>query len=75
MNKTLSPRQQEILKFVEGFIARMGYSPTRRDIAECFGFASQNAAEQHLQALSRKGAIRLIPGISRGIALNQKGKK
>ena len=70
MEKTLSPRQKEILKFVEGFVKRMGYSPTRRDISECFGFASQNAAEQHLKALARKGALRLIPGIARGIVLN-----
>ena len=43
--------------------------PTRAEIAEKFGFKSANAAEEHLRALQRKGAIDLIPGASRGIQL------
>lgn len=71
MSKTpLPPRQREVLKFVEGFIAKMGYSPTRKDIALGFGYKSLNTVEGHLQALGRKGALRLIPGIARGIVLN-----
>ena len=33
------------------------------------GFKSANAAEEHLQALARKGAIELVSGTSRGIRL------
>jgi len=43
--------------------------PTRAEIAEAFGFKSPNAAEEHLRALQRKGAIDLVPGASRGIQL------
>ena len=39
------------------------------EICEAFGFTSHNAAEQHLQAIARKGAIKLIAGVSRGIVL------
>ena len=43
--------------------------PTRAEIAEALGFRSVNAAEEHLRALARKGAIELLPGTSRGIRL------
>lgn len=37
------------------------------------GFKSPNAAEDHLRALARKGAIELVPGTSRGIRLTRLG--
>lgn len=43
--------------------------PTRAEIASHMGFRSANAAEDHLKALARKGAIALTPGTSRGIRL------
>ena len=46
-----------------------GLPPTRSEIAEALGFRSANAAEEHLRALARKGAIELLPGASRGIRL------
>ncbi|MEF8751727.1 MAG: transcriptional repressor LexA, partial [Candidatus Accumulibacter necessarius] len=39
------------------------------EIASAFGFASHNAAEEHLKALARKGIIVLEPGSARGIRL------
>ena len=50
-------------------IDRTGYPPTRADIAQALGFKSANAAEEHLKALARKGAIEIIAGASRGIRL------
>ena len=47
----------------------LGAPPTRAEIANAFGFASHNAAEEHLKALARKGAIVLEPGSARGIRL------
>jgi len=46
-----------------------GAPPTRAEIAKTLGFRSVNAAEDHLKALARKGAITLAPGTSRGIQL------
>ncbi len=68
MNK-LTPRQNEILDFIRSYIDETGYPPTRADIARQLGFKSTNAAEEHLKALARKGAIEMIPGTSRGIKL------
>lgn len=65
----LTPRQAQILELIKEFIAATGYPPTRAEIAQQLGFRSANAAEEHLRALARKGAIELIPGSSRGIRL------
>ena len=63
----LTPRQQEILQLIKDFIGETGMPPTRAEIAAKLGFKSPNAAEDHLRALQRKGAIEMIPGSSRGI--------
>jgi repressor LexA len=65
----LTPRQQEILDFIRNSLEVLGAPPTRAEIATAFGFASPNAAEEHLKALARKGAVVLEPGSARGIRL------
>ena len=66
---TLTRRQQEILDLIRTALVETGMPPTRAEIAAQFGFRSPNAAEDHLRALARKGAIELLPGASRGIRL------
>ncbi len=65
----LTPRQEEILDMIRDSIQKSGMPPTRVEIARAFGFRSPNAAEGHLRALAKKGAIQLLPGASRGILL------
>ena len=65
----LTARQQEILYFIRNSLETLGAPPTRAEIADAFGFASPNAAEEHLKALAKKGAIILEPGAARGIRL------
>ncbi|PCJ38118.1 MAG: repressor LexA [Moraxellaceae bacterium] len=65
----LTKRQQEIYNLIRDHIIDTGMPPTRMDIANHFGFRSPNAAEDHLRALERKGAIEMLPGTSRGIRL------
>src|SRR3569623_2105471 len=65
----LTARQQHILDLIQSAIARTGAPPTRAEIAAELGFKSANAAEEHLQALARKGVIELVSGTSRGIRL------
>lgn len=65
----LTPRQQQIFELIQRSIARTGAPPTRAEIASELGFRSANAAEEHLQALARKGVIELVGGTSRGIRL------
>jgi repressor LexA len=65
----LTPRQQQIFELIRRSIARTGAPPTRAEIATELGFRSVNSAEEHLQALARKGVIELVGGTSRGIRL------
>ena len=65
----LTARQQQILELIQNAITLTGAPPTRAEIASELGFRSANAAEEHLQALARKGVIELISGTSRGIRL------
>jgi len=65
----LTPRQQEILDFIRESCEVFSMPPTRAEIASAFGFASPNAAEDHLRALAKKGVITLEAGAARGIRL------
>lgn len=67
--ENLTARQAQVLDIVRRHIVETGYPPTRADIANELGFKSPNAAEEHLRALARKGAIEMVPGTSRGIRL------
>ncbi|XOZ33932.1 transcriptional repressor LexA [Halomonadaceae bacterium KBTZ08] len=65
----LTPRQRQILDLIREHVHSTGYPPTRAEIATTLGFKSANAAEEHLRALARKGAIEMVKGASRGIRL------
>lgn len=65
----LTARQQEILDLIKRTVDETGFPPTRAEIAQELGFKSANAAEEHLKALARKGAIEMTPGASRGIKI------
>lgn len=67
--RPLTARQQEVLDLLKRHLETTGMPPTRAEISRELGFKSPNAAEEHLKALSRKGAIEIIPGASRGIRI------
>ena len=73
MSEALTDRQAEILKLIRELTEVSGFPPTRAEIAERMGFRSVNAAEQHLRALERKGALDISSGSSRGIKLRERG--
>lgn len=63
----LTARQQQVLDCIRASLEETGFPPTRAEIATELGFRSPNAAEEHLKALARKGAIEMMAGASRGI--------
>jgi len=65
----LTARQEQVLQLIKSAIIDTGYPPTRAEIAKELGFKSANAAEEHLKALAKKGAIEMVAGASRGIRL------
>lgn len=75
MRDGLTARQRQVLDLVRENIEESGMPPTRAEIATALGFRSANAAEEHLRALARKGAIELLPGASRGIRLKEASRE
>jgi repressor LexA len=67
----LTPRQRQVLDWIRGFIESNGMPPTRAEIAAGLGFSTPSSAEDHLQALAKKGALEIVPGASRGLRLKQ----
>ena len=65
----LTPRQAQILHFIQDAVEGNGFPPTLVEIARAFRFRSPNAAADHLKALARKGAVEVTEGLSRGIRL------
>jgi repressor LexA len=65
----LTARQQQILDWIRSFIESKGMPPTRAEIAAGLGFSTPSSAEDHLQALAKKGALELVPGASRGLRI------
>lgn len=77
-NKSLSPKQERIIKFVTEFLDDKGYPPTIRDIAAGCGISSTSVVAYNLNKLAQAGYIRRHSDISRGIKFltpQQKGKK
>ena len=66
--KDLTKKQGKVLEFLTSYAKRSGYPPTVREIGEHFGFL-WTAARGHLQALEKKGFVRINPFRSRGIEI------
>lgn len=75
MSEPLTERQGEILRLIRELTEVSGFPPTRAEIAERMGFSSVNAAEQHLRALEKKGALEITSGASRGIRVRERGPR
>ena len=59
MTKTpLTKQQGKVLAFVREFIRDRGYPPTRKEIADGFGWYP-SAAQSHLVLIQKKGYIKL----------------
>jgi repressor LexA len=67
----LTDTQRAILALIAERIESEGVPPSQTEIATAFGFSSVRAAQYHLEALERAGAIQRIPGQARGIRLTQ----
>jgi len=63
----LTPRQREVLEFIQGHLALQGVAPTLREIAAAFGFASTASAQKHVLELERKGWLRRLKHRRRGL--------
>lgn len=65
----LTAAQQRVFAKIKRLIAKMHYPPTRAEISKACGFASPNAAQEHMSALQKKGYIYVERNTARGIKI------
>lgn len=53
----LTPKQKQILDYIEKFIEENGYSPSYREIADHFQFSSVATVAEHIENLRLKGYL------------------
>ena len=69
MTVILYRRQKQILEYLNNYIDKNGHAPTLVEIAKKLGVRSLATVHEHLQTLEKKGLIKRIGGVSRGIEL------
>lgn len=69
MVEGLTDRQRQALQFIAEAVAHHGYPPSIREIGEAMGLASPSTVHSHLQALVKKGYLRVDPTKPRAIEL------
>ena len=63
----LTPRQQEILEFIDVQISDRGYPPSVREIGDAVGLTSPSTVHSHLATLQDRGFIQRDPSKPRAI--------
>ncbi len=69
MVEGLTDRQRQTLAFIAEAVKDHGYPPSVREICDGLGLHSSSTVHSHLQALQRKGYIRIDPTKPRAIEL------
>ena len=69
----MTPRQLQLLVFVQNYVAQHGYSPTCREIAAGIGIRAASHVHYIVRAIEERGLCRHLPGRSRSIALTESG--
>lgn len=67
--KRLPPRRQQILDFIQTFIAENGIPPTVRDVQKACEISSTSVVDYNLKVLKRDGYLNRRPDTARGIEL------
>jgi repressor LexA len=69
MVEGLTDRQRQTLEYIAETVSDRGYPPSVREICEALGLASSSTVHSHMQALQRKGYLRIDPTKPRAVEL------
>lgn len=71
MNKkgSLTDTQYQIFSYIRHFMDVNGYAPTKAEIASGLSYRSVNSVQESLPRIAKKGYIKLVANIARGIVL------
>lgn len=71
MTQRLLASDRELVNYIISYTERVGFPPSRRQIAEHMGYASQTSVQERLERLVKEGVIERTPGVPRGIRVNR----
>ncbi len=66
----LTPRQKEVLEYIDSNLREKGYPPSVREIAAALGLTSPATIHNHLNTLEDKGYIKRDPAKPRAMEVN-----
>ena len=69
----LTERQQKTLDIIRRHLKVRGVPPSRPEIAREMGLRHQGGVDAHLNALARKGFLKVFPNVERGLKLLREG--
>lgn len=67
----LSARQRDIVSFIKMFVNSNGHAPSYREIGRHLKLNSLGTVHKHIQTLTKKGAIKVLPRQGRSLALTE----
>jgi len=71
--KELTEKQKEIFDYIVDYVQENGFPPTREEIAKNFNLKQKASVGHQLQALEKKGFIKIINKVARGIEIVASG--
>ncbi|HEY8278424.1 MAG TPA: transcriptional repressor LexA [Bdellovibrionota bacterium] len=69
----LTPKQKNVLEFLQRFIQENGYAPSYQEIADAFGLSSRSTAQKYVERLRDAGYLDMEANSKRGVQLKQSG--
>lgn len=69
----LTPKQKNVLEFLQRFIQENGYAPSYQEIATHFGLSSRSTAQKYVERLREAGYLEMDGHAKRGMTLKQSG--
>ncbi len=67
MSTDLTPRQRQVLEFIDREVRHRGYPPSVREIGEAVGLVSPSSVAYQLKELEKKGFLRRDPNRPRAV--------
>jgi len=69
MAVVLYKRQKQLIDFLKQYIQKYGHAPKLEEIAKAMGVSSLATIHEHLSTLEKKGIVRRLSGVARGVEL------
>jgi len=71
----LTEKQAKLFEYIMSYSNECGFPPTREEIAKYFNLKQKSSVIHQLQALEKKGYIKLLKSVARGIEIIKQNSK